>query len=199
MNRRVWVLPGTAMATLMSLKIIDFQQMTSSIALLSGPSSCASLHLFGDLALKTSPVKFSVQLHILQNRQRIRTSISTQIWSLCCSISGKQRFTLNQKKKKKKETWRGLEGKQWIVDAREPSMQRSSARFRETSLHLSSICCCNNGYSTESSARRHFGVATYRAAICPISGKESLSFHRNGSCKLITVMWGWGFLAGLCF
>lgn len=73
------MLPGTAMATLMSLKIIDFQQMTSSIALLSGPSSCASLHLFGDLALKTSPVKFSVQLHILQNRQRIRTSISTQI------------------------------------------------------------------------------------------------------------------------
>lgn len=80
------MLPGIAMATLMSLKIIDFQQMTSSIALLSGPSSCASIHLCGDLALKTSPVKFSVPLHVLQNRQRIRTAICTQI-CLCAVLS----------------------------------------------------------------------------------------------------------------
>lgn len=43
---------------------------------LSEPNNCDSICFCGDLKLKTSPVKFSTQLHILQNIQRIGTHLS---------------------------------------------------------------------------------------------------------------------------
>lgn len=60
------MLPGVAMATLMSLKMIDFQQVTSSIVLLSGPNNCTSMHFCGDLDLQIPPVKISIQLHVAE-------------------------------------------------------------------------------------------------------------------------------------
>jgi len=72
--------------------------MTSSTVLLSGTNNCASIHFCGDLDLKTPPVIFSVQLHILQNVQRVRTCLSVHTdLCLCFSISGKQGFTLKKK------------------------------------------------------------------------------------------------------
>lgn len=66
--------------------------------LLSGPNNCDSICFCGDLKLRTSPVKFSTQLHILQFIQRIEMCLSVHT-NLCFSISGKQRFTLKEKKK----------------------------------------------------------------------------------------------------
>lgn len=58
--------------------------------LLSEPNNYGSICLCGDLKLRTSPVKFSTQLHILQNIQRIGTHLSVHT-NLGGFISGKQK------------------------------------------------------------------------------------------------------------
>lgn len=92
MKGRVWVLPGVAMTALMSLNIVDFQLMTFSIVLLSGPINCAFICFWGDLDLKIPPVKFlfSCTYYII-HIQKEHVYPYTQIF--VCAISGKKIFT----------------------------------------------------------------------------------------------------------
>lgn len=63
-------------------------------------------------------------------------------------------------------------------------MQCWSAKFRESSLHLPSICCCNNSYSTESCAQRHCGVATHRAPSVPFQARKAYLSTGKEAAKL---------------
>lgn len=167
------MLPGVAVATLMSLKFIDFQQMTSSTVLLSGPNNCTSIWFCGDLDLKTPAVKFSVQLHILQNIQRIRTclSIHTDL-CLCFSISGKQRFTLRKRKKRKHgEVWK----------ASNESWMRGSPACSVRVLDSGKPACISQAYAAVTTAtvqRTLLGGTLERQPI----GLPSVLFQARKAC-----------------
>lgn len=104
MKRRVWVLPGVAMTILMSLNIIDFQLMTFSIVLLSGPNNYVFICFWGDLDLKTPPVKFLFNCtYYIINIQKEHIYPYTQIF--VCAISGKKILTW-KKNREQGEVWK---------------------------------------------------------------------------------------------